>query len=817
MGETIRYDLEVRDRGTSIFGAFGKSVDQANDKVGRLDRAGQKLGRTLEAAGRTGARGLSAVGSGLASAGKIAGGLVAAAGGYGLKIAAQNEQAEISFTTMLGSGKKARAFLGELQSFAARTPFDFAGLQTSASSLISAGIDAKQVIPIMTTLGNVTSGMGTGAEGVQRATVAIQQMTAAQKISGEDLNQLRDAGIPVYDLLSKATGKSKAEVLKLAQAGKLGQKELAQMMHALETGAGLERFSGLMDKQSQSLMGLWSTVKDTFGQGMARAIAPAIPEIKKLLTEASAQMSAFFDGLSGSARGKEAASLFGQIGLGVRSMFAAFKDGDVSSDGVVGGFQRVGAEGKTLFDWISGTAIPTLQTWWSSFRSGGSDTEKTRSAISSIAASAKELGPAIADAAGNLPSFTDGLTVGAAVLGFFADHIGTVTKLMPLIVAGIVAYKAAQAAANVVQLLSVPTKIAEVIVNRQLVRSNRELIASRVGLTGATVAGTAVEGAATAAKGAGFLATMRSAAASTFAAARGVAAAAATGVWTAAQWLLNVALTANPIGLIIVGIAALIAIVVLIATKTTWFQRGWSAAWDAIKAVTARVGSFVLGMFSAYLGGLSAILHAAGKLPGPLGAPFRKAAEAIDAARGKVNQLQAAINNTHGKTVKVDVTGNSRSQVATIQAQLASLHDRTVVVNVVRATPNGLNGVLPSGGYASGTLSAPPGMAWTGERGPELVDFRGGERVFTATRSKQIARRSGFALPGFAGGAGSWMTPTAARAPAAGSSRGGRSAGPRDLGTVTLAWPDGRELATILLTEERRGGPIKVSRPRGAR
>jgi phage-related minor tail protein len=59
---------------------------------------------------------------------------------------------------------------------------------------------------------------------------------------------------------------------------------------------------------------------------------------------------------------------------------------------------------------------------------------------------------------------------------------------------------------------------------------------------------------------------------------------AATIVWTAVQWLLNVALTANPIGIIIVAIAALIAIVVLIATKTDWFQRLWRWAWGGIKA-----------------------------------------------------------------------------------------------------------------------------------------------------------------------------------------------------------------------------------------
>lgn len=57
----------------------------------------------------------------------------------------------------------------------------------------------------------------------------------------------------------------------------------------------------------------------------------------------------------------------------------------------------------------------------------------------------------------------------------------------------------------------------------------------------------------------------------------------ATVTWTAVQWLLNAALTANPIGLIIVAIGILIGIIVWIATKTTWFQDIWSWAWERIK------------------------------------------------------------------------------------------------------------------------------------------------------------------------------------------------------------------------------------------
>ena len=51
-----------------------------------------------------------------------------------------------------------------------------------------------------------------------------------------------------------------------------------------------------------------------------------------------------------------------------------------------------------------------------------------------------------------------------------------------------------------------------------------------------------------------------------------LAGAVATGVMTAAQWALNVALTANPIGLIIVGIAALIAILVAVGYAVWRFR-----------------------------------------------------------------------------------------------------------------------------------------------------------------------------------------------------------------------------------------------------
>lgn len=54
-------------------------------------------------------------------------------------------------------------------------------------------------------------------------------------------------------------------------------------------------------------------------------------------------------------------------------------------------------------------------------------------------------------------------------------------------------------------------------------------------------------------------------------------------------------------------------------------------------------------------------------------------------------------------------------------------------------SPDDLKKQAKTKGYATGTSSASSGWAWVGEHGPELVNFRGGEEVLTASQS--MARR----------------------------------------------------------------------------
>ena len=80
-----------------------------------------------------------------------------------------------------------------------------------------------------------------------------------------------------------------------------------------------------------------------------------------------------------------------------------------------------------------------------------------------------------------------------------------------------------------------------------------------------------------------------------------VAMAVATGVATAAQWALNVAMTANPIGLIIVGIAALIAILAAVSFAVWYFRDeilgGLGGVWNWVKENWQTLGLLLLGPF----------------------------------------------------------------------------------------------------------------------------------------------------------------------------------------------------------------------------
>jgi tape measure domain-containing protein len=212
----------------------------------------------------------------------------------GLSTAAGLEQAQIGFTTLLKSGAQAQAFLGQLKDFAARTPFNLPGLVDDARLLLGVGFAAKQVIPTLTAWGDAAGALGIQQEAFHRAMIAVSQSMAAGKINAQDMNQIVEAGIPVWKLMSEATGKPIPVLRKLSEQGKLLSGDILPKL-----AAQMERdYGGAMAKQSQTLNGLWSTFTDTVNLGLGDALAKLTPSLTKILPRATAGASAAIAGLS---------------------------------------------------------------------------------------------------------------------------------------------------------------------------------------------------------------------------------------------------------------------------------------------------------------------------------------------------------------------------------------------------------------------------------------------------------------------------------------------------------------------------------------
>ncbi|MGF7125009.1 phage tail tape measure protein [Rhodococcus sp. BE178] len=109
----------------------------------------------------------------------------------------------------------------------------------------------------------------------------------------------------------------------------------------------------------------------------------------------------------------------------------------------------------------------------------------------------------------------------------------------------------------------------------------------------------------------------------------------ATVAWNTAQMLLNGTMMLNPVGLIIAAIAGLVAAVVLIATKTTWFQDLWGAVWGAVTAAWDWAWGVLSSGFE--------------MLKGAFGAVGDKVGEVKDWIVGKWNDVVGFVTGLPGK------------------------------------------------------------------------------------------------------------------------------------------------------------------------
>lgn len=253
-----------------------------------------------------------------------------------VKLAAEEEDNVIGFEVMLKSGEKAKALVKDLQKLAADTPMSSDTLQKSAQTLLTYNVAADQLIPTMKAIGDMTGG---NSEKFLNMSRAFGLMKESGKFNGDALGSFISAGFnPLQEMAKhnvKKRGGGEDEVLQ--------QMELQNLKKQMEAGGGTDvgldkvmesikratseggQFFGFMQKKSQGLKGLFSTMGDDIDAvlrpiGNAIVDAFGLKELMKSVSEIAQMFTVWFKGLDDGTKSLIGSVAGAVIGVGLLTM-----------------------------------------------------------------------------------------------------------------------------------------------------------------------------------------------------------------------------------------------------------------------------------------------------------------------------------------------------------------------------------------------------------------------------------------------------------------------------------------------------------------
>lgn len=228
---------------------------------GHMDRILNKANKLRLSGGRKSAHPIRGAGGGILG-GLIPGNLATLGGGlltgFGIKnlisSGAELEQTRVAFSTLLGSAEQGNKMIDMINNMANRTPFMNKQLFDAGKLLLNFGITQDRVLPTLRMLGDVSGG---NADRFNSLSLAFGQMMSAGRLMGQYLLQFINAGFNPLQELSKMTGKSMAELKEDMAAGAITSEMVVSAFQNATSEGG--KFFKMMEKQSQTLGGKWST------------------------------------------------------------------------------------------------------------------------------------------------------------------------------------------------------------------------------------------------------------------------------------------------------------------------------------------------------------------------------------------------------------------------------------------------------------------------------------------------------------------------------------------------------------------------------
>ena len=189
---------------------------------------------------------------------------LALVGGKALSSAMNFQKLQTQLDVLTGSAEAGAVAFQKLVKFSAGTPFQLDDLVRANNTLMGFGVSAEDAFRHLQSIGDIAAVSGGDLQGIS---VAFGQVAAAGRLMGQDLLQLINNGVPIIDMLSKSMGVAKSEIKDMVSEGAVTFPVLIKAFEEA-TGAG-GKFEGGMEKLSQTLGGVFSTLKDNLNIAFA--------------------------------------------------------------------------------------------------------------------------------------------------------------------------------------------------------------------------------------------------------------------------------------------------------------------------------------------------------------------------------------------------------------------------------------------------------------------------------------------------------------------------------------------------------------------
>lgn len=184
-----------------------------------------------------------------------------------LGLADASEKTRLRLAALYGGAEAGAQAFAQLRDIASRNGLEFAATADAATRLKAFGIDPLN--GSLQALIDQNARLGGSQQTLEGIILAVGQAWSKQKLQGEEILQLVERGVPVWDLLAAATGKNVVELQKLSEAGKLGRAEITALIQQIGTSA-----QGAAAEQLGTFGGLVTQIKDRWNQFL-QAIADA--------------------------------------------------------------------------------------------------------------------------------------------------------------------------------------------------------------------------------------------------------------------------------------------------------------------------------------------------------------------------------------------------------------------------------------------------------------------------------------------------------------------------------------------------------------